>query len=81
MGTVALLEHAYRDPQTGADQRRFIGIFSDRARALDALERLKLLPGFRDFPDDFVVADVQLDYVNWRDGFTLETNGYPRCAT
>jgi len=47
---------------------REIGIYSSRARAEEAIARLRAQPGFRDWPDGFRIQPVGLDDDLWPDG-------------
>jgi hypothetical protein len=51
------------------DDCSLIGVYSDRVKAEAAVERAKLLPGFRDYPDTFVVDPYELDEDHWTSGF------------
>jgi hypothetical protein len=50
-------------------EEKFIGIYSSKAQAEAAIERLKDKPGFRDFPDGFRIYEDELDRDCWTEGF------------
>ena len=50
-------------------ERKSIGIYSSRARAEAAVERLKKQPGFRDWPNGFRVFEQWLDHDHWEEGY------------
>jgi hypothetical protein len=52
-----------------ARDRKSIGIYSSKANAEAAIDRLKTKPGFRDWPDGFRVFEAQLDQDSWVDGY------------
>ena len=39
-----------------------IGIYSTREKAEETIERYKHITGFKDYPDDFVVEEVEIDF-------------------
>jgi hypothetical protein len=49
-----------------------IGVYSDRDKAEAAVERAKLLPGFREHPETFVVDPYTLNEDHWTEGFSFE---------
>lgn len=63
-----LLQHV-REGESGEDDVKMIGVYSTRQRALEAIQRLSLKPGFRDFPDGFYIDEYPLDEDHWEDGF------------
>ena len=52
-----------------SDDQKLIGIYSTRAKAEAAIDRARVLDGFRDEPDCFILDEVTLDEDNWTDGF------------
>ncbi|MBM0103464.1 hypothetical protein JM946_01860 [Steroidobacter sp. S1-65] len=54
------------------DGFKTIGIFSSEANAQQAIERLKLLPGFKDYPENFNIGGYELDKSFWVDGFGFD---------
>lgn len=73
MTGVYLLYHQFefRDPRLEdlEDRAKLIGVYSDRTAAEQAIERVKNLPGFRDYPDGFVIDEYVLNEDNWSEGF------------
>lgn len=65
---VYVLQHVHEAP-SGEEDVKLIGVYSSEAAAQDAIERLKLKPGFRDQPDNFHVGRHDLDRDQWTDGF------------
>ena len=64
------------------EEDKFIGVYSSRESALRAVDRLRLQPGFRDFPalvadlgvgpaegSGFYLNEVRLDQDSWPEGF------------
>jgi hypothetical protein len=56
------------DPQQSAKD---IGIYSSEATAAAAIERLRDLPGFRNWPNGFRIMRTRLDVDQWRSGLML----------
>jgi hypothetical protein len=79
MNTVFVLEHL-RVRADGWDDVKLIGVYRSRATAMAAVERLRLQPGFREYPklvepllDDepsgFYLEEYALDEDHWTEGF------------
>lgn len=67
--------HECADPAYDDDditEVKFIGVYSSRAAAEAAIERLRSKPGFSEVPDGFVVNAVQVDQTSWEDGYGTE---------
>ncbi len=73
---VHLLWHMRPLDETDADETddTLCGAFSSAAKA-EAARQLVGLPGFRDFPDDFLVDEILVDQVTWTDGFVSVGSG------
>lgn len=54
---------------TGDEDVLFIGVYSSNENAENAVERLKLQPGFCDTGDGFSIDPYTLDQDNWTEGF------------
>lgn len=67
---VFIVHHSH-EVEGGVDETKLIGVFSTRATAEAAIERLREQPGFRDLPDHFIVEEYTLDEVQWSGGFTI----------
>jgi hypothetical protein len=52
---------------------KLIGVYSSHDTAHAALERTKLLPGFKDAPDGFTLDKYTIDEDNWTDGYITAT--------
>jgi hypothetical protein len=68
MRVVYVLWHSYEDPP-GREEDKLIGIYSSRQLAEDALARVRDKPGFRDYPDGFLIDEMTLDRDSWVQGF------------
>jgi len=66
--TIFRLRHCYGD-ERGLEVK-YNGIFLTEPKALEAIERLKTAPGFKDYPDSFVITEEKLDAVNWDEVIT-----------
>ena len=68
MTEVYLLWHI-RDTGHGDEETKLIGVYSSEEKAQQAIERLKVQPGFRDYPDDFQIGPCTVDDTWWEEGF------------
>jgi hypothetical protein len=67
--TVYPLCHEY-ELDNGEVESKGLGTFSSREKAQEAIERYRLLPGFRDRPDGFVIYESILDQdAAWTEGY------------
>jgi hypothetical protein len=66
---VYLVYHTYGDEDEEEDNRKLIGIFSDREKAVEAQKAVADQPGFRDYPEGFEIVEHRLDLLGWRAGF------------
>ena len=41
---------------------KLIGYFSTRQKALKTIQRYKTMTGFKDYPDDFVIEKLEVDF-------------------
>ncbi|MBF9128697.1 hypothetical protein I0C86_06795 [Plantactinospora sp. S1510] len=57
------------------DDLKMLGVYSSEQRAEKRIQRARLLPGFRDEPDCFMVDRHQLDEDEWTDGFVSVPHG------
>jgi len=70
--TVFILWHSR--PVDGDDtEDKLLGVYSSRERAVERAERAKHTAGFRDYPEDFVISEYQLDTDHWTEGFQEQT--------
>lgn len=65
--TVFVLQHSHE--LDGCDETKFIGVYSSLSSAEEAKQRLRLQPGFKNYPDDFSVDAYELDVDHWKEGF------------
>lgn len=79
MEKVYLLQHLHTLPQDKEDVK-IIGIYKSYRDALDAIERVKDLPGFADHPnlinpdideevDGFYIDEYQINMDHWTSGY------------
>ena len=71
MPTVYLLWHVRPAFHEHGDEEdaKLLGVFSSEQTAKDWQDDARVLPGFRDFPDDFVIDPYELDQRKWSGGF------------
>lgn len=74
MKSVFILRHSYELPETGEEETKLIGVYSNRDKALAAIKRLSIQPGFKDFPDHFFIDEYEIDQDNWCEGFAAKTH-------
>jgi hypothetical protein len=67
MTTAFVLLHSYELDE--CDETKLIGVYSSRAAAEVAIDRLRQQPGFRERPDDFHIDEYQVDRDHWVEGF------------
>jgi hypothetical protein len=68
MKIVFVLQHKYeREP--GVDEVKYIGVYSMKANAEEAIQRLMIQPEFRDHSDGFYLDEYELDQDHWVEGF------------
>jgi hypothetical protein len=80
MKTVIVLHHVHIHDSDNEDVK-LIGIYSTREKAVDAVERLRIQPGFRDSPNinedatesGFTLDTYTIDEDNWAEGFFTYT--------
>ena len=68
MDAVFLLEHVYQ-AEEGIEERKRIGIYASEGDAQSAVNRLRIQPGFCDYPDNFVIQPYVIDQDNWTEGY------------
>lgn len=65
---IYILEHVYEVDEV--DEIKFIGAFSTFDNANSAIENLKKLPGFQNYPVDcFQISKITVDDYGWKEGF------------
>lgn len=78
MTTVYVLRHVY-EYEPDEDEVKLIGPYSSEQRAQEAIDRLRDKPGFRDYPNGFEIASVELDKeMQWDEGFMIVPPGPPQ---
>ncbi|WP_084508999.1 DUF7336 domain-containing protein [Nocardia pseudovaccinii] len=68
MGSVFLLEHVYQNDDREEERKR-IGVYESEEDARNAILRLHDQPGFRDYPENFVVQPYEVDKSYWSEGY------------
>jgi hypothetical protein len=61
-----------RERANDEDTELLIGIYRSEEAARAAIDRVKGQPGFRDFPQGFVVSEYALDNDHWTEGFVRD---------
>ena len=51
------------------DDVKFIGVYSSRELAAEAVLRMIEQPGFRDFPENFHIGLYEINEDHWTEGF------------
>ena|SRR6266550_2407493 len=62
-----VLQHTHETD--GCEETKFIGVYRSREAAHMAMGRLRLTPGFRDYPKAFSIDEYRLDEDHWTEGF------------
>ncbi len=68
MTSVFVLQHVH-SREDGAEDVKFIGVYSSGEKANAAAARLRRLPGFSDSPDGFHVYEYRVDQDHWVEGY------------
>lgn len=58
-----------QEREDGEDTELLIGVYRTEETAKEAIVRLKLQAGFRDYPDGFHIYPRNLDEDSWTEGF------------
>lgn len=58
------------DEEDSPCQMKIIGIFSSREAAEQAVDAVRVLPGFREWPELFHMDEYRIDETHWTSGFT-----------
>ena len=70
---VYVLQHAH-ELEDGAEDIKFIGVYSSRENAEAARTRLVLAPGFSDAVAGFHIDEYQVDKDQWVEGYSTLAN-------
>lgn len=72
---VFVVQHCYQTSD-GDEETKMIGVYSSPETAEQAIQRLKLQPGFRDTPDCFFTDQYLVDEDNWKEGYIMTAPGF-----
>lgn len=76
MKRVWLVWHVDHNAKSDVEEKeKFIGVYSTKKRAQETIDRLRDLPGFRDFPDRWDLSPRDLDDTGWQSGFARMVHG------
>ena len=68
MRSVFVVEHeGEREP--GVDEVKLIGVYATKVDAEEAVKRLAIQPGFRDYLDRFSIDEYEIGRDHWSEGF------------
>lgn len=67
MNKVFVVHHEYE--WCNHDETKFIGVYATMNDAQAAVVRLRVEPGFREWPDGFLISDCELGVTSWLEGF------------
>lgn len=68
MNTVFVLQHEHE--WCGRDEVKLIGVYLTRMDAEAAVQRIRLQPGFCDWPHGFCIGEYELGADHWTEGFS-----------
>lgn len=74
MAAVYFLYHVHDDPELGRWRNKTAGVFSTEELARQAIEKLGVLRGFRDYPDGWRIHRRTVDKTSWTEGFDKATH-------
>jgi homoserine kinase type II len=57
----------HTNPDSGSE--KLIGVYSTKDKASTVIQKYRSIPGFRDYPDGYIVDEYGLDQDNWEEGF------------
>lgn len=66
---VYILQHVH-EFGGGHEDVKILGIFSSESKAIELIEKYKMQPGFKDYPDGFATDRYVLDKAEWIEGFS-----------
>jgi hypothetical protein len=72
MASVFVLQHVHAR-EDGVQDVKFIGVYSSRDKAHEAVARMVRLPGFADTPDGFHIDEYRVDQDHWVEGYVVVT--------
>ena len=70
MASVFVLQHVH-EREDGVEDVKFIGVYSSREKAQEAVARMSRLPGFSDAPDEFHIDEYRVDQDHWVEGYAV----------
>ena len=73
MTKVYVLQHVH-SADDGAEDVKFIGVYSSRENAQAAITRLRQAPGFSETPAGFHIDEYQVDKDQWVEGYSTLAN-------
>jgi hypothetical protein len=68
MTSVFVLQHVH-ELADGGENVKFIGVYSSRQKAHEAVTRLSRVPGFSEAADGFHIDEYRLDEDQWVEGY------------
>ena len=71
MTSVFVLQHVHTT-DVGAEDVKFVGVYSSRQNAQEAVSRLASMPGFSEAPDEFSIDEYRVDRDQWSEGFVTD---------
>jgi hypothetical protein len=72
MASVFVVQHVHLREE-GVEDVKFIGVYSSREKAQQAVARVIHLPGFSDAADGFHVDEYRIDQDHWVEGYVAAT--------
>jgi hypothetical protein len=72
MASVFVLQHVH-SREDGVEDIKFIGVYSSRETAQEAVARMGRLPGFVDAPEGFHIDEYRVDQDHWVEGYVVVT--------
>jgi len=68
MDDIFKVDHVYE--LNDIEECKFIGVFSSKKKAEDAVQQLINQPGFKEYPiESFQINKIKVDRVGWQEGF------------
>ncbi len=65
---IYMLYHT-RIKKNNVESVKSLGVYNNQIKAIEAIEEYKTLPGFKDFPKNFIIEKEKINKTYWSKGF------------
>ncbi len=74
MNKIYILAHTHKF-EDGHEDKKIVGSFFTKEKALEILEKYKSLKGFKDALEDFYIQEAEIDILNEKELKRIKENG------